>query len=116
MQLLFWASLGGLLLWWLIDLTRLGHLVRQHNQRALSNLIDEYHDLLEERIRDVASRATAIEPPAFTRPQFAPAAEPPPRVALTRFEARLGAVLLLSGALVTAVALYVFYPPPLFPH
>jgi len=116
-QFFFWISLGGLLLWWLIDLTRLSHLVRQYNERALRALLDQYHDLIEARVRGAAS-PMIINEPAVAAPQAV--AQPPHYEAeplnQTGLETRPGAILLLSGALVTAVALYMLTPPPLYPH
>ncbi|HEV2078781.1 MAG TPA: hypothetical protein VGR19_02630 [Allosphingosinicella sp.] len=103
-QLLFWATLGGLLLWWLIDLTRIPGLVRRHNERALAKLIDEYHDLLELRVHSDAQ-------PVFELSSMPAAARTP-----SALETRPAAVLLLSGALVATAALYVFNPPRLFPE
>lgn len=100
-QLLFWASLGGLLLWWLIDLTRIHRLVGRYNERALANLIEVYHDL---RVYGEA------EPVSELSPMPGPARRP------SAFETRPAAVLLLSGALVATAALYVFNPPRLFPE
>lgn len=33
-QLLFWLTAGGLLVWWVVDLFRVGGIVRQYNQDA----------------------------------------------------------------------------------
>jgi hypothetical protein len=115
-QILFWATLGGLLLWWLIDLTRIGTLVRKHNERALSRLMEEYRELLDRQVLG--------EPPQASRPEPAPPeqratpeflAAPGADRRASDFEARPAAVLLLSSALVASVALYVFNPPRLFP-
>ncbi len=103
-QLLFWGTLGGLLLWWLIDLTRIPRLVRRYNERALANLIEEYHDLLQLRVHGEPQPVSGLSP------MPSPARRP------SAFETRPAAVLLLSGALVATAALYVFNPPRLFPE
>ena len=103
-QLFFWATLGGLLLWWLIDLTRLPRLVRRHNERALAKLIHDYHDLLELRVQ--AGAQPISEVPVNPSPAPTPSA----------FETRPAAVFLLSSALAATVALYVLNPPRLFPE
>ncbi len=110
-QILFWATLGGLLLWWLIDLARLPALVRRQNQRALSKLMDEYHDLLELRAGNHESEVVATDPAPAAQPALAPRACRAPM-----YETRPGAALLLSTALAATVALYVLNPPRLFPE
>ena len=106
-QLLFWLTLGGLLLWWLIDVTRVPALVRKHNQRALAKLMDEYHDLLDERVRSQSFQVAAPDPVPVALM---------PRTRTSGYETRPAAVLLLSTALAATVALYIFNPPRLFPQ
>lgn len=38
-QLLFWVSLGGLLIWWVVDLFRVAGMVRRHNERVARDIL-----------------------------------------------------------------------------
>lgn len=39
LQLLFWVTLGGLLVWWTIDLVRIPAMVRRHNERVTREIL-----------------------------------------------------------------------------
>lgn len=38
-QILFWITCGGFFLWWIVDLFRLGSLVRDHNRDVATDLL-----------------------------------------------------------------------------
>jgi hypothetical protein len=40
LQILFWVTLGGLMVWWVVDLFRIPGMVRRYNERVS-------HDILE---------------------------------------------------------------------
>lgn len=113
-QLLFWLTLGGLLLWWVADFFRLPTLIWQHNEREREKLVAAHEQSLQQRLDRLET---------FHRNPWQPAPVQPPveRIALdevTLLQGRRSAAptLVLTSALAVAVALYVFNPPPLFPH
>jgi hypothetical protein len=114
-QLLFWLTLGGLLLWWVADFFRLPALVRQHNERDGERLIARYEESLRERLLHLETLHRTPWQPAPMQPavehieDFDEAAPPKGRRSAAP-------ALILTSALAVAVALYVFNPPPLFPH
>jgi hypothetical protein len=104
-QLLFWLTLGGLLLWWVADFFRLPALVEEHNRRAEEEPVAPHEESLEQRLAYLEALAR-LEPSADRG-----AAEPLQARRRSPFPA-----LVLASALAAAAALYVFNPPPLFPH
>lgn len=140
-QLLFWLTAGGLLIWWLIDLFRLPEMVQRYNRRALERLIDRYHTLLEQRVSrlevleprpfrpgagaalsagptPVPTLSEAEELHAYDEPHLPPLhhepnSDPEP---VRRLSPRRAPALILLSTLLIAVALYIFNPPPLYPR
>ncbi len=120
-QLLFWLTLGGLLLWWLTDLFRLPEMIAEHNRRATEALVARYEESLARRLMhlealNLAASSTAPLPAQAAKPAFY---HPAPGYDETGSGRRGGSTvstLFLAGAIGVVAALYVFNPPPLFPH
>ncbi|CAA9542036.1 MAG: hypothetical protein AVDCRST_MAG23-2177 [uncultured Sphingosinicella sp.] len=126
-QALFWLTGGGLLLWWLIDLTRIPELVERHNRRAVNDLLRSWQLNVEQRLRGSAMTAPApIYPPYASGEAAAPergvthrwndapieAAPPPPG---TGWSLRPAAAFVLAAALVATVAIHVVAPRTMYP-
>jgi TM2 domain-containing membrane protein YozV len=127
-QLLFWLTLGGLLLWWLGDFFRLPAMIEKHNRRLMQKLITA----CEESLRRPLPHLEGLDPPGRNPAPAVAAAgaltaldhvEPPANHVLASdgaapLKGRHSTVsaFVAASALGVAAALYVFNPPPLFPH
>jgi len=120
-QLLFWATLGGLLLWWLVDFFRLPAMVWQRNELEREKQIARYEQSLHQRLMQLealrfSGTSQAPLPAAAADPAFHHhLADLDPSAALPG-KKKVVPALALTGALAVSIALYVFNPPPLFPH
>lgn len=125
-QVLFWLTAGGLLLWWLLDLTRIPALVARHNRHAVSELLQSWQLDVEQRLRGSAMAAPPIHP------LYPPEPAPPPAyphthqwnpdaVAATApsvpsgWTVRPAAALVLAAALVATVVIHVAMPRAMYP-
>jgi TM2 domain-containing membrane protein YozV len=127
-QLFFWLTLGGLLLWWLIDFFRLPAMIEKQNRRETEKMIAAYEESLQQRLVHLET----LNRPAWKPAPALPVVESQP--AWGQFEApayqdaavdeglslkgrrNAAPALALTSALGAAVALYIFNPPPLFPY
>jgi hypothetical protein len=127
-QLLFWLTLGGLLLWWLADFFRLPAMIRQRNEIEREKLIARYEESLRQRLDHLEALRRSAWTPAPTiaaiEPELAWDQTEPPTDRISGFEEvapppgrrSIGPALVLASALSVAATLYIFYPPPLYPH
>jgi hypothetical protein len=114
-QLLFWATVGGLLFWWVADFFRMPALVAAGNRRAAGALLREWRTAQPEvqpRSRWFSRAGRAI--PLFAEgelaaPALGPLASPPGRV-------RKGAAIALVLAMLTIVMVQLLAPRPFYPH
>jgi hypothetical protein len=125
-QALFWLSLGGLLVWWLIDLIRLPRLVARENRRGEAETMTSLHQAAEQRMHDLSMRSPAR---SFTPASQAGPPQPspwagmlPPQEAAVGYAASLepkrrslnvGPGLILAAAGFATLAIYALTPPPL---
>lgn len=129
-QTAFWLTAGGLLVWWLLDLFRLGRLVDRANERMARRLIMECLPLFEAdwpvEPRHREPPCAGVEEPGPPELQAADAADPleveiePKAVAAPTPEGRkrrssIPAMIAASG-LATAAVLCVLYPAPVYPR
>jgi hypothetical protein len=125
-QALFWLSLGGLLLWWVIDFFRLPRLVARENRRIDAETMTRLHQAAERRMRDWSKPSLV---PSFTpAPEAGPAQPSPwagmippqadaigqaPRLKPRRRYLSVGPGSVLAVAGLATLAIYALTPPPL---
>lgn len=129
-QVLFWLTLGGLLLWWLADLFRIPALVARRNRRSANELLRTWQLEFERRLQDrpvpapwpaYAAPTPAVPEPRPLPPEPRPIADEhrpdtalpsPPR----RRTSRIGAAPVLAALLAPVAAVYFYAPPPVYPR
>jgi hypothetical protein len=127
-QALFWLSLGGLLIWWAVDLLRIPALVEQYNRSAVGKLLKSWQARLDWRLE--AARPTAPWPlqrsgyaEEAEEPAPAPEAQPereyaprPTGYAAARRNFRPAAAYALVALLLAVLVVPVLAPRPIYPR
>ena len=127
-QALFWLTAGGLLIWWLLDLSRIPAMVEGHNRRAVSELLNSWQRDFQQRLEQ--SRVAASWPRPATFPsQEAKATvadgelELPADAGRSYFRSQASERILRSGAgfalvatLMATLSIYVFAPRHVYPR
>lgn len=127
-QAVFWLSLGGLLVWWVVDLFRIPAMVERCNRRTSHEILRTWQQQYERRFYEPAPA------PLWPRPAPPPAREPAPlpfaeaphpeaihpaplaEPAPPGRSLRPGAGFVLLAALVAAASVYIFLPRPVYPR
>jgi TM2 domain-containing membrane protein YozV len=126
-QALFWLTGGGLLLWWLIDLTRISALVERHNRDAVSELLRTWQLDVEQRLRgsaiaaprpvqplDPLEEAAALAYSDTHRWNNDPSGAPAPFLA-SGWSLRPVAGLVLAAAMISTLAIHILTPRTMYP-
>lgn len=120
-QLLFWATLGGLLVWWIIDLFRLPGMVERQNRRVMRDLLKSRQLVLDrylaERALWPAPPGPGLVAPALHAELFASEeADSAIGRRSARFGIRTGPGMVLAGAFATILCVHLFAPPDRYPR